>query len=694
LRLGVLSEAGVSIITIPATANIPDAPTGLSELLCATAAVPLPNIPAQPGARLACSDSHGDARVSGVGCRVVVGRFFSDFSFLAAMPIRYAKRKFRLAPASVPCKLEGSFLYGRSSFASSATLITIMAGSDKDSPAAQEGGLDLNALSQLDFGPNWATGRKESSSGGKGKPFASDRGQRSAPDKGRGGRPDRRDSKGRPPYKGGSGERSFGDRGRGDSRRGSADQRHAAAKPVEAEFVPIVEVNFYPQDDAFDALVARLRANYRTYELFELVRLILAKPERMVVAVAALADVKSGGKRSLMYYSVPDNLPFLEEDAAVEHVMANYLDRFFSVETVEVEPPKGNFVVVQRCGVTGELLGPPNYHRYAGFVQEHFSKRINGMSFERFQAKIETLKDPESVSSWIEKMKQGFRYTEILPEVESAQNPEAGEEAGESAPVREAAVFDDRDAVKRYLLNHRKADLIGSAEWIRMDGKALEALPAGPLKRSIETVYEKQKRFPLETANNVRGRLRRENFTIYKRGSKGASMVCAVKRKFRDPKTVFSDSIIQLIGFIEEHPMVHAHDLPERFLGLEPMKMPVPVAKDIDEDEHAVAKTSEPTLKPEDAQRLLELSRDLKWLVSEGYVSEYGDGRLFVHPPATVVKAKEKVKESKPKAAVGKKAQAPVVPESTDTKAEPEKPQPSADSANPDTAAPDSQPET
>jgi hypothetical protein len=543
-----------------------------------------------------------------------------------------------------------------------------MAESGKDSPAAQEGGLDLNALSQLDFGPNWATGRKSTPAGNKGKPFSGDRGQRPSPGKGKGGRPDRREGKGRPPFKGSS-ERPADVRSRDDGRR-RTEQRHAPARPPQADFKPIVEVNFYPQDEAFDALVTRLRANYRTYELFELVRLILAKPERIVVAVAALPEGKGGEKRPQMHYSVPDNLPFIDEDAAVEHVMAHFLDRFFTVETVEVEPPKGNFVVIQRCGVTGELLGPPNYHRYAGFVQEHFAKRIHGMSFERFQSKIETVKDPETVTAWIEKMKQGFRYTEMLP---------AQEAAGESTPevadadVAKAVILEDRDAVKRYLLTHRKPEVVGSAEWVRMDGKAFESLPAGPLKRSIETIYENQKRFPLETANNVRGRLRRENFTIYKRGAKGASMVCAVKRKFRDPKTVFSDSIIQLIGFIEEHPMVHAHDLPERFLGLEPMKMPAPVAKDIDEDEHAVAKTSEPTLKPEDAQRLLELSRDLKWLVSEGYVSEYGDGRLYVHPPAIVGKTMENAKDSKPKQTIGKKSSAPKAPAPAVTKAEPEK---------------------
>ncbi len=74
-----------------------------------------------------------------------------------------------------------------------------------------------------------------------------------------------------------------------------------------------------------------------------------------------------------------------------------------------------------------------------------------------------------------------------------------------------------------------------------------------------------QRRFPLDTANGLRGRLRRESFTIFKKGSKGISYVCAVKRKFRIPGQVFAESIGTLIAFIEAHPMVRASELPEKF---------------------------------------------------------------------------------------------------------------------------------
>ena len=48
----------------------------------------------------------------------------------------------------------------------------------------------------------------------------------------------------------------------------------------------------------------------------------------------------------------------------MQHVLNNNLGAFFEMQEVEVEPPKGNFPIINKCGITGELLGPPNYHRY------------------------------------------------------------------------------------------------------------------------------------------------------------------------------------------------------------------------------------------------------------------------------------------------------------------------------------------
>ena len=78
-------------------------------------------------------------------------------------------------------------------------------------------------------------------------------------------------------------------------------------------------------------------------------------------------------------------------------------------------------------------------------------------------------------------------------------------------------------------------------------------------------------------------------FNLYKRGSKGVSYVCAVKRNFRSPDSTFSDSVQGLIEFIEQHPNIPVPRLAQEYLGIEPPrpKADKPAAKSSQPDESA-----------------------------------------------------------------------------------------------------------
>jgi hypothetical protein len=140
---------------------------------------------------------------------------------------------------------------------------------------------------------------------------------------------------------------------------------------------------------------------------------------------------------------------------------------------------------------------------------------------------------------------------------------------------------------------------------------------------AIEGAYDRQLRFPLDTANQLRGRLRREHFTIFKKGSKGVSYVCAVKRKFRVPGQVFGESIGNLISYIEEHPLVKAGELASKMLGIN-------------------APAEGESMTPEQREKIMRMQGDLIWLVREGYVTEFIDGGLYA-PPAMVEARKKEV---------------------------------------------------
>lgn len=498
---------------------------------------------------------------------------------------------------------------------------------DANRPEKEESspGLDLSGLSDLSLGPKWGSGNTPASKTPRSRTRdRDDRPPRDGRPSDRGAQRDRRGDRTARPRS----DRPARGREAGRPRR-SADARS------EAPFKPLLEADFYPDDAPFKALTQAIKTSSRTFELFEIAQLILEKPERWV-CVARHPDQKEGAD-AILQAAVPDGLPFLEEQAALNHVFAHHLGDFFEVESYEAEPPKGTFQLIHRCGVTGELLAPPNYHRYQAIIRDHHASRLSRMPFERFQEKLETVRDEESIQAWLEKMKQRERYT-----LKAGFVPEG----------TEAPVFEQIEDARLHLIGNHKDKLVRPAYSVRFAGKDLEKLPRGDiLRRSIEALHAQQMRFPLATANNLRGRLRRLNFAVYKKGSKGVSFVCAVKRRFRAPDEVLAENLADLIAFIEANPNLKAPDLPREYLGLTapaeeaPQPAAAPEAGSLPETAEAgtpeaAGETPETPAEPvapspqlsAEQEQVLALRRDLRYLVTQGYLIEYSDGRLVAPP--------------------------------------------------------------
>ncbi|MEM7673217.1 MAG: hypothetical protein AAF212_07745 [Verrucomicrobiota bacterium] len=488
--------------------------------------------------------------------------------------------------------------------------------------------VDLSSLKDLSFTPDWGSSKGSISTHDK---KGGDRGGSRSESKSGGGaaRKDRRPPRRERPFeKGGdSGSKGAGgnyggsegfNRSGDDNRRGG--KRFDKTRPP--MFRPTVEVNIYPEDEPFKVLVKAIRSSYRTYELFDIARLIIEKPERFVAVVRPLSGKEA---ETQLYLSTKDNAVFEGEDAAISHAMQNAIETDFEVEQVEIDPPSGNFQMVNRCGLTGELLGPPNYHKYQEYLNEHYSTRIHNMSMERFLSKIEAVRDPEVVQEWIAKVSKASRYTL------KADNLPDGEEA---------LKFYGTEEVRRYIASNKKDELIKKVSTARVPGAVIEKLPEGNILKSIRSALDHQRKFPLDTANHLRARLRRLNFNIYKKGSKGISFVCVVKRKFRDENTKLAEAADTLINFIERNPNIAASELPKEYLGFELPKAPEPPAEG-----ETPAEASGTEYTSEQHTDIRSLKQNLRWLISEGYVTEYSDGKLFAPQPMVAPKPKAKPEE-------------------------------------------------
>ncbi len=567
--------------------------------------------------------------------------------------------------------------------------------------------LDLTQLQGFSFGTSWV--QDKSGQGGPGGPPRGDR--RDERPRREGDAPvrrDRRDFKrpvtgavgdapSAPPAEGGErparpaggGDRRFdrpsgpggpggpggprgGDRPRFERREGGPDAgrrgdfRGPPREPVGPYVSPFFTITFYPEDASFKALADAIRKSCRTFELFYIARSVVEKNDRFVAVVQRIAPAAPaakgpspapttpGVKPAPFYISVPDGVPFDTEDAAIAHVLEKHLGNFFETAEVEVEAPKGNFQVVNRCSITGTLLAPPNYHLYNSILAQHHAANVR-MSLEAYKTKIETVRDPEVVAQWLEKMKKAVRYTvkpapvrapkvaaaaaaasETAAPVDAVETAEVEAEpvvAEAAAPATESPVvlpsFDSLEDARQYLLTEARNRVVRSVEQLRFPGKILETIPASTeIRRAVEGALAAQRRFPLDTANALRGRLRRESFTIFKKGSKGVSYVCAVKRRFRVPGQTFSDSLAALIAYVEAHPMVKGSELGEKHLGIVPRPAPVEGA--------------EPVPVPADEiEKLTKLKGDLRYLVKEGYMTEFVDGTLFCPPPMVESRKRE-----------------------------------------------------
>lgn len=471
--------------------------------------------------------------------------------------------------------------------------------------------VDISSLKDLNLGPAW-----ESHSGSQKR---NEKRPSSAPQSGSGGsKPagggaDRRRFKGKDFHKATpeqENKNSF-------SREKKFDRTKKFSKEAKPRpFRPVLDVQFYPEDNPFQALIKAMSQSLKTYELFNIAKLLIENPKLFVAVIQPFS--KEGEASKLMYRSLPEHVPFFSEDDAIAYSLTHHLDHFFEVEEKEGEAPSGTFSFVHKCKKTGELIGPTNFHLYNQLLQEHHANHFPDKPLDYVQSLLETVKEEEAIAQWIEKMKIKRTYKLKLSK--------------ESVPTPEP--FESLEYAKRFLLANFKDEVVRSGKSVRISARTFEALPEGDIKKSILAELEYQKKFPLRVANNLRGRLRRENFHLYKKGAEGVSYLCWVKRKFRTESDEFAPEIEKLLLFIESSEKLFVKELPEKYLGfdqetiarLEKLSRP---AKPEDTE-------PAPEKSPED-QALLktfaEMMRNLRWLLSEGYITEYENGELFARSP-------------------------------------------------------------
>jgi len=366
--------------------------------------------------------------------------------------------------------------------------------------------LDLGSLANLDFTPAWA--KKDAGvTVGKTSP-GRDAGER---------RPfgdrDRQDG------------RKFGDRRPQGPRkpfdRGAPRRFEERVKPLDAE------IKVLPEPKALGTVIRKLQQDFHAYKLKDLAYFFLDNPETVLLKVVPKDGTRFCQCKACGFAST-------SQEDVVEHLLSAHLCDYYEAREIECEPPKGNFSCVAKCGLSGELLGPPNHHDFGTKVKEMLRTRYPGMSESDYRSRIEMVRDPEAIEEW--------RKAAVKKTVYVAKG--AGEDA--ETRTREQAEAEFRRNVLASMLDEPK-NLMITAE------KAMKS-PVKPLQYAAKDALEAERRAPYGMCFALRGAFHHRKMNFFRANdARGPEFVTSVEHKAFDAAHAIPE-LAKVANFVAENP--------------------------------------------------------------------------------------------------------------------------------------------
>ncbi len=143
----------------------------------------------------------------------------------------------------------------------------------------------------------------------------------------------------------------------------------------------------------------------RVYALFDVAKILLADKTR------CRAFFETHETHAPLILGKLEESVFLSREEALRHLWNSELrNELIEEETIEVDPPTGNFQVIARCGISGEWLGPVNFHSYQTNLRRLHRERFANMPFEIYSTKVRTERGEEAVNAWLETTKKKTRW--------------------------------------------------------------------------------------------------------------------------------------------------------------------------------------------------------------------------------------------------------------------------------------------
>ena len=348
-------------------------------------------------------------------------------------------------------------------------------------------------------------------------------------------------------------------------RRPNVDRR-----PPRPETPPLpVTVRVLPEQKALGAVIRRIQTSHRAYPLRDIASLFLDNPASCLLRIEPNKD-----QQVPLFQCKVCGMPALSEEEIRAHLMNRHFEDFFEVEEIACDPPNGTFVCVARCGLSGELLGPPNHHSYNAKIHEMLRTRYPNMSEEAYRSRIETVRDPEVIEQWRQQCvkKKVYRQKNLQPAAAEPQQPTAENAGSEETPPAPKAPALERDVAEMIFAREILPAQIQSAKHLVCTAAVAMQTPSRPLYYAMKDVLVRERRFPVSLFYALRGAFHHRKLNLFRvNDAKGLDFVM-----LRQPVKLESEHTVQtlkdVLEFVTANPGCTKAEMLEKLAGTDEAK--------------------------------------------------------------------------------------------------------------------------
>ena len=376
-----------------------------------------------------------------------------------------------------------------------------------------------------------------------------------------------------------------------------------------------IKAEILPCASSLKQIADQIKKTARSYSVFEIAKLILSQRERYEISFKCESE-----KENNLFFGTSNNSLWLSKNEALNSLLdENTLLNYYSKESVGIEAPKGNYHSIGICGISGTLIGPPNHHSYQKEIISLHKNKFPNIELETFKNKIKIESSEELVEKWKKDQSVQDQY--------SIKNKTDDEEI----------VLKGREEAENHFLNNYAEELVETGIKFTVPGNIEGKMLSSGLLALVKNTSIHAKKHPASLVNPICTILGNEGLKFFKRGKK--IFACISRPKPLSDDDTLSEPIKAIVTFIRDRKRVTSKELLDEL---------APSSENTDSKTDQDSSKSDSEIE-ELNENQLKVLQDLNWLLREGAVIAFGDGKIELatskNPGAkeTADKAKEKI---------------------------------------------------